>query len=95
MPEQTRVQSESGPELLWSLPHHRERLGDQGVGLRPQLMGCASACIRVPIYLTGTMPQMDRSPRKMPEPTGVCRSCAGLIGVIRDNEDEVRNDEDK
>jgi len=41
------------------------------------------------------MPQMDRSPRKMPEPAGVCRSCAGLVGVIRDDEDEVRDDEDK
>ena len=86
---------QSGPELSWSLPPHRERLGDQGVGLQPQLMGCASTCICVPIYLIGTMPQMDRSPRKMPEPAGVHWSCAGLVGIIRDNEDEVRNDEDK
>ena len=31
--------------------------GSQGVGLQPQLMGCATMCIQVPIYHTGTVPQ--------------------------------------
>ena len=78
----SRSRVESGQSLdqscMGSLPPHRERLGDQGMGLWPQLMGCATMCICVPICLAGTMPQMDRSPRKTPEPAGVRRSLLEL-----------------
>ena len=64
------------------------------MGLQPQLMGCATTCIQVPIYHTGTVPQArpSGSPR---DDARVHWSSADFISVIKNSEDEVRNDEDK
>ena len=49
------------------------------------------------MYTCPNLPHWYNAPdgQESQEDAGVCWSCAGLIGIVRDNEDEVRNNEDK